>query len=349
MGRIDQRANVVTYISVSSAEAKASQPDPLSEAASSALAEGTEVAARLVRSVSTVLEGKQEVVELAVTALLAQGHLLVEDVPGVGKTTLARAMANSLGLQFRRIQFTSDLLPVDVVGGSIYDQSRGEFQFREGPIFTQVLLADEINRTTPRTQSALLEAMAERQVSVEGQTRMLDAPFFVIATQNPQEFYGTYPLPESQLDRFLFRVRIGYPPPEVEQRVLRARRHGDPHAKVEAVVTKEALLSAQRAIDEVMVTDAVLGYLHAIIVATRHSAEFSLGASTRAALAFERAVRAHAMVAGRTHVEPSDIKALSGPVLAHRVMLAGHATSDANRQQVEDALSELVQRVPVPV
>lgn len=340
---------MVSYISVSSAEAKVSHPASSSEGATSALAKGTKVAARLVQSVSQVLEGKDEVVELAVTALLAKGHLLVEDVPGVGKTTLARAMANSLGLTFRRIQFTSDLLPVDVVGGSVYDQARSEFQFREGPIFTQVLLADEINRTTPRTQSALLEAMAERQVSVEGQTRLLGEPFFVIATQNPQEFYGTYPLPESQLDRFLFRIRIGYPPPEVEQRVLRARRNGDPHAQVEAVVTKDALLEAQRAIDEVVVTDAVLGYLHAIVVATRESAEFSLGASTRAALAYERAVRAHAMVAGRVHVEPSDVKALSLPVLAHRVMLSGHAPSDANRQQVEDALSELVQRVPVPV
>ena len=209
------------------------------------------VASRIIENVCAVLEGKRAEIELAVAALLAGGHLLIEDVPGVGKTTLARALAGSVGLEFRRVQFTSDLMPADVLGGSVFDASTGKFSFRAGPIFTQVLLADEINRTTPKTQSALLEAMGERRVSIDGETHALEAPFFVVATQNPEEFYGTYPLPESQLDRFLLRLRLGYPPPEVERSLLERRRGADPLDALEPVVTRADVLAAQAAVDTV--------------------------------------------------------------------------------------------------
>src|SRR6201999_1895888 len=212
-----------------------------------------EIAARIVHNVGHVLEGKREVVHLAVAALLARGHLLIEDVPGVGKTTLARALAASVGVEFKRIQFTSDLMPADVLGGNVYSQQKGEFSLRRGPVFTNVLLADEINRTTPKTQSALLEAMDERRVSLDGHTYTLDEPFFVLATQNPEEFFGTYPLPESQLDRFLMRLRIGYPPEEIERQVIARRRKADPVADLSAVVDKRDLLNAMAAVDRVRV------------------------------------------------------------------------------------------------
>ncbi len=309
----------------------------------------TAVARRLVDNVGLALAGKQEVAELAVTCLLARGHLLVEDVPGVGKTTLARALAKSLGVAFGRVQFTSDLMPADVLGGNVYLSQRSEFEFRPGPVFTDILLADEVNRATPRTQSALLEAMEERQVSIEGRTHPLPEAFFVVATQNPADFYGTYPLPESQLDRFLLRLEIGYPPKEVERSLLGSRRNRDPVEALPSVVTREELVEAQRALDTVRIADVVLDYLHALVLETRTGDLFALGASTRAALALERAVRAFAAVRGRDHATPDDVKALVVHALAHRVRLRAGLDGQGDRLEAVRAMRLLLDRVPVPV
>jgi MoxR-like ATPase len=307
------------------------------------------VAQRLVKNIEHAVEGKREVVQLAVAALFARGHLLLEDVPGVGKTTLARALAASVGLDFRRVQFTSDLMPADVLGGNVYSQNSGEFTFRKGPVFTHVLLADEINRTTPKTQSALLEAMGERRVSIDGETRVLEEPFFVLATQNPEEFYGTYPLPESQLDRFLMRLRIGYPSPAVERQVLARRRGSDPIDALETVVDRQQLLAAQHAVDSVRTSDELLDYLHALILATRSTPLLSIGASTRAALALEQAVRAYALVLGRTYALPDDVKCVAVAVLAHRVRVSGSRDGTGSHSDAERVIRELLAALPVPV
>jgi len=306
-----------------------------------------ELAKALVTNVGLALQGKEEAVTLAVVALLARGHLLVEDVPGVGKTTLARALAKSLGLGFRRIQFTSDLLPADVLGGSVLDAANGRFTFRPGPVFTQVLLADEINRTTPRTQSALLEAMDEQRVSLDGETHELPDPFFVVATQNPEEFHGTYPLPESQLDRFLLRIHIGYPPPEVERRVIAERRGRDPIDALESVASEAALRDAQAAVDRVKVDESVHDYLHALVLATRSTPLLEIGASTRAALGLERAMRSHALVSGRSYALPDDVKAVAVPVLAHRLRPAG-ARDGLASADTERVVGELLRELVVP-
>lgn len=311
--------------------------------------EPSPVLRRLRDAVEQALEGKSETVELALVAMLARGHVLIDDVPGVGKTTLARALAKAVGGELRRVQFTSDLLPSDVLGVSIYDQRTAEFQFREGPVFCNVLLADEINRASPRTQSALLEAMNEGQVSLDGQTRPLPNPFFVLATQNPQDFVGTFPLPESQLDRFMVRLRIGYPPPQVEARLLLGDG-GDRAKEVPTILDPERLVALQREVERVAMDGALAAYLQAILSATRSAPSLSLGASTRAGINLARAARARALLRGRAYVIADDVHELAVPVLAHRVRLASQAEGYApSREEAEDAMREIVGRVPVPV
>lgn len=309
-----------------------------------------EVVQRLVTNVSAVFRGKKEVVELAVTCLLAGGHLLVEDVPGVGKTLLARALAVSIGLDFRRIQFTSDMLPADILGLSIFDQNTGTFQFRPGPIFANVVLADEINRTTPRTQSSLLEAMAEGQISLDDRTHPLPQPFLVIATQNPLESHGTYPLPDSQLDRFLMRVSVGYPELEIERAILMERDLAEPIDSLEPVFQPDDLLALQQAVGAVRIDESLVDYLLAIVDATRKTARLTAGVSTRGALALQRAVRAHALLQGRQWVLPQDVQRLAVPVLAHRVSLgSGESIMGSSRLAAEALMRELISGVDVPV
>ena len=304
---------------------------------------------KLREAVEGALEGKQDAVELALVALLARGHLLIEDVPGVGKTTLARALARAVGGELRRVQFTSDLLPSDVLGVSVYDQRSGEFVLRQGPVFANVLLADEINRASPRTQSALLEAMNEGQVSLDGQTMPLPDPFFVIATQNPQDFAGTFPLPESQLDRFILRVRIGYPPPQVEQRLL-LDGQTDTARDVPVVLDPARLVELQREVHRVSLDNALGSYLLAVIQATRSAASLSLGASPRGAIALGNAARARALLRGRSYCIADDIHDLAVPVLAHRVRLATHADGFMpTRDEAETTLRDILGRVPVPL
>jgi len=304
---------------------------------------------RLRQAVEGALEGKQEAVELALVALLARGHLLIEDVPGVGKTTLARALARAVGGELRRVQFTSDLMPSDVLGVSVYDQRSSQFVLRQGPIFANIVLADEINRASPRTQSALLEAMNEGQVSLDGQTIPLPDPFLVIATQNPQDFAGTFPLPESQLDRFLVRIRLGYAPPEVEMRLILDGKL-DTVQEVPTVLDPAKLVALQREVDRVTLDNALASYLQALVLATRSAPSLSLGASTRGMVLLGRAARAQALLRGRTYCIADDIHDLAVPVLAHRVRLASHADGFApTRDEAEAAVREIVARIPVPL
>jgi MoxR-like ATPase len=301
---------------------------------------------RLEANLSRALVGKAEVVRLAVVGLLARGHLLIEDVPGVGKTTLAAALARSLGVSFQRIQFTSDMLPSDVLGVAVYEPDKHEFVFKPGPIFTNIVLADEINRTTPKTQSSLLEAMNEAQVSLDHTTHPLPRPFMVLATQNPREHAGTFPLPESQLDRFLLRIRIGYPSEADERTILRGA--GLPGAQtLETVLDAADVLELQEAAEAVRVEDSVLDYMLSIVTATRRSRLLSLGVSPRGSLALLRAARAHALADGRNYLVPDDVKRLAVPALAHRVLLAGSAADGAGAG-AEAVIRTIVQDVPVP-
>ena len=274
---------------------------------------------KLEANVRSVVLGKDETVRMAVVALLAGGHVLIEDAPGLGKTALAKAISKSLGSDFARLQFTPDLLPSDILGSSIYRPGTGEFEFRQGPIFTNVLLADEINRTTPRTQSALLEAMNEQQVSIEGETRELPSPFFVLATQNPFEFEGTYPLPENQLDRFMLCINVGYPSRESERQILTSHRDGEPVNTLEAVLDAESVIKLQQAARAVRVEDSINDYMLDLITATRESDDLTFGVSTRGALTLYRAAQGLALAEKRDFVVPDDVKHLAVPVLAHRV------------------------------
>jgi MoxR-like ATPase len=301
----------------------------------------------LEENVGKVLLGKPEPIRLAVVALLAEGHVLIEDAPGVGKTALAKALAKSLDCGFRRLQFTPDLLPSDIVGSSVYLPNKGEFEFRPGPIFTNVLLADEINRTTPRTQSALLEAMNEGQVSVDGRTYPLQAPFFVLATQNPFEFEGTYPLPENQLDRFMLCIEVGYPERSFERQVLNVHRDGEPVDKLSSVIDVEQLRGLQLGVREVRVEESINDYLLEIVGTTRRHEELALGVSPRGALTLYRAAQSLAFVEGRDYAIPDDVKRLISPVLAHRIICRGPVRF-GNRARARAVLEQIVQRTAVP-
>ena len=313
-------------------------------------AEAAKLAKALHANVSRALRGKQEVIELSLAALAASGHLLLEDVPGVGKTTLAQALARSLDLSFARIQFTNDLLPGDITGVSVFDQRTGQFVFKPGPLFAHLVLADEINRTTPRTQSCLLEAMAEGQVSIDGAARALPAPFLVLATQNPHEHAGTYPLPESQLDRFLLRLSVGYPSADVERELLMGGGTHDELHHPQPVASAHDVRRLQSAVDDVRVAPEIADYVLALVAATRSSALLSLGVSPRGALSLLRVAQARALLRGRGYVEPDDVKELCVPCLAHRVVLAGRTTAagEVERQAAERVIRDLAEQVPAP-
>ena len=305
---------------------------------------------RLQAAIEGVIKGKTEAVRLAVVTLIAGGHLLIEDVPGVGKTTLAQALARALDCSFQRIQFTSDLLPSDVIGLSIYNQHSGIFEWKPGPVFANVVLADEINRTTPKTQSALLEAMAERHVTVEGSTHQLPEPFIVVATQNPIEHHGTYPLPESQLDRFMLRLRIGYPEAEDEKQIIRDRERAEPLDALRPVMKGEDINELQRAVAEVSVDDALVDYLMRIVAATRDTEMLDLGVSPRATLSLFRAAQALALTEARTYCVPDDIKRLVLPVFAHRLVVSSRFSSSLRRsEEAEAVLREIMKTVSVPL
>ncbi len=306
--------------------------------------------AELQAAIERVIRGKSETVKFALIALLAKGHLLIEDVPGIGKTTLANALARALELSFHRVQFTSDLLPSDVIGLSVFNQRSGDFEWKAGPIFSNIVLADEINRATPKTQSALLEAMAEEQVTVEGLSRRLPAPFIVVATQNPSEHHGTYPLPESQLDRFMLRLHIGYPSLADERKILRDREISNPLETVEPVMSRSDVLELQTLVGAVRFDDALLDYLLQIVDLTRKSESLELGISPRGTLALFRSAQALALIEGRDYCIADDIKRLVLPCFAHRVIVNSRVNAVRHRtREAEHILLEILQKVSVPI
>jgi len=305
------------------------------------------IAETLRDNVARVIVGKEEAVELLLVALLCEGHVLIEDVPGIGKTTLAKSLARSLGLRFQRIQFTPDLLPSDITGTNVFNQKLAEFQYRPGPIMAQLLLADEINRAGPRTQSALLEAMQEQQVTVDGVTRPLPRPFMVIATQNPIELEGTFPLPEAQIDRFLMRVALGYPEEGEERTILRRFREADPLAELTSVVNGEVILELQRSVRRVYVHEAVEGYILRLTRVTRCNPDLRLGVSPRGTMALYRTGQALAAMQGRGYVIPDDVKHLAQPVLAHRLIPSSRTR--LRGQTAGQILDDQIAAVPVPV
>ena len=308
------------------------------------------VVAQLQRSIARAIYGKEDVIQLALVTLLARGHLLIEDVPGTGKTTLAQALAKSFHCTFQRIQFTSDLLPSDVLGVSVYNPESREFEFRQGPIFANVVLADEINRTTPRTQSALLEAMNEAQVTVDGRTLPLPKPFLVVATQNPVEHHGTYPLPESQLDRFLMRVKMGYPSHETEREILRSRVSDGPVTALETIADVTDVLAMQESVTRVKVDSSLHDYALEIVNRTRKSDHLALGVSPRGTLMLQRAAQARAFLDGRDFCLPDDFKRLAVAVFSHRVVASTrHASLQKKSETTENVLREIVDSVPVPL
>ena len=304
------------------------------------------VADRICDNVEKVIIGKRSEVQITLLALFCHGHLLIEDVPGVGKTMLARAIARSIGCNFRRIQFTPDMLPSDVTGVSVFNQKTMEFEFRPGPIMAQIVLTDEINRATPKTQSALLEAMEERQVTVDGATYPLETPFLVLATQNPIEYEGTFPLPEAQLDRFMLRITLGYPLPADEMRILDSQRQSHPLSTLEQVVSAEELTASQAAVTDVYVDDLIKEYIVSLSNATRKHPDIYLGVSPRGSLALYKTSRAHAAVQGRDYVIPDDVKQMAGPTLAHRLIVSPSAR--IKNTDPRAVLGEILDSAPVP-
>ena len=301
---------------------------------------------KIINNVETVMVGKRGVIELAVIALLSQGHLLIEDAPGVGKTMLARSLAKSINCSFKRIQFTPDMLPGDITGVSIYNQKISDFEFRPGPITAQVVLIDEINRATPKVQSALLEAMEERQVTVDGITHQMPSPFHVLATQNPIEYEGTFPLPEAQLDRFLLRINIGYPSPAEEITILERQQYVHPIEQISHVVDDSDVLMLQETVKKTYVDDTVKQYIVSLVGATRHHPSIYLGSSPRGSLALSRTAQARALLQGRDYVLPDDVKALAEPALAHRALVT--STGQSQGEESRTFIAEVLETIPVP-
>jgi len=303
----------------------------------------------LHKNISRVIKGKPEAITLAIITLLAKGHLLIEDVPGVGKTILAQGLAMSISSSFQRIQFTSDLLPSDILGVPVYNPHNNTFEFKPGPIFANIVLVDEINRTSPKTQSSLLEAMNEFQVSMDGHTYQLPQPFMVVATQNPIEYQGTYPLPESQLDRFMMRIRLGYPPLKAEKEILSHSRIEEEVKGLQPVMSGEEIVEMQKRAEQIRVNDEILNYLMGVVIASRNSEHLRLGVSPRGALFLQRAAKARALIHGRDYCIPDDIKSLALPILAHRIIPASEYGIDGQGEIAENILIDILGQVPVPL